>query len=276
MSYLTLNEINSNEKYAPIGYEKQFKQRIIKDTCMNELNSFFSNPFLLKSKIIEDSTTELGRFKVEEQRWKNNTNFYDGQHLELEDFKYNKISTSDFKIVIDHLRKKIKKSDIWNFQDERELKYIPRVELLYKYVDKKTNEMEITYKLTGSLIVPKYTLLKDFKGGRNNLKPSNFKFERNLESCIRAFNIIQKCFKVMDSSKLEYYSRWFNMKPFQQFEENGFEILYARKGYSIDGKRLPSFNRGSCYGLKRSLKINNIKQKGLTKKDDMIRALMKI
>ena len=28
MSYLTLNEINSNEKYAPIGYEKQFIKRV--------------------------------------------------------------------------------------------------------------------------------------------------------------------------------------------------------------------------------------------------------
>ena len=54
------------------------------------------------------------------------------------------------------------------------------------------------------------------------------------------------------------------------------EVFFARKGYAIDGKRLPSFNRGSVYGLRLSLKLNNIKQKGLTKKDDMIKVLMKL
>jgi len=80
----------------------------------------------------------------------------------------------------------------------------------------------------------------------------------------------------MQESKRDYYTTYFTNKPFFQFEECGIEVLYARKGYSIDGKRLPSFNRGSVYGLKYSLKQNKIKQMGLTKKDDIIKVLMKI
>lgn len=97
-----------------------------------------------------------------------------------------------------------------------------------------------------------------------------------LQNVVNCFNIIRKEFKLIQEQNREYYSRWFTSKPFTAFEETGIEVLYARRGYSIDGKRMPSFNRGSVYGLKHSLKLNKIKQKGLSKKDDIIKALLKL
>ena len=97
-----------------------------------------------------------------------------------------------------------------------------------------------------------------------------------LSNHYNCFNIIKKEFKLIEESKRNFYNKYFTFKPFTAFEECGIEVLYARKGYAIDGKRLPSFNRGSVYGLKKSLRQNNIKQKGLSKKDDIIKVLLKI
>lgn len=97
-----------------------------------------------------------------------------------------------------------------------------------------------------------------------------------LSNHYNCFNIITKQFKLMEEKKRSFYKKYFTNKAFTAFEECGIEVLYARKGYAIDGKRLPSFNRGSVYGLKSSLRQNKIKQKGLSKKDDIIKALLKI
>ena len=97
-----------------------------------------------------------------------------------------------------------------------------------------------------------------------------------LSTHYNCFNIIKKEFKLMEESKRNFYTKYFTTKPFTAFEECGIEVLYARKGYALDGKRLPSFNRGSVYGLKNSLRENKIKQKGLSKKDDIIKVLLKI
>ena len=97
----------------------------------------------------------------------------------------------------------------------------------------------------------------------------------SIKSC---FNIIEKEFKVLQITKKDFYTKYFTYEPFLPYEECGIEIMYARKGYAIDGKRLPNFNRGSVYGLKHSIKENNIKMKevGGTKKDDLIKFLMKL
>ena len=124
-----------------------------------------------------------------------------------------------------------------------------------------------------TLYADKYKRLSDF--GSYDL-PRVFHKDSPLTNVVRCFNVISKEFKLMEESKRDYYSKWFSKTPFIAFEECGIEVFYARKGYAIDGKRMPSFNRGSVYGLKQSLKENKIKQKGLSKKDDIIKVLLKL
>ena len=99
-----------------------------------------------------------------------------------------------------------------------------------------------------------------------------------LYSVKNCFNIIQKEFKILQVEKKDFYSRYYTYKPFEPYEECGIEVMYARKGYAVDGKRLPNFNRGSVFGLRQSIKENNIKMKdvGGNKKDDLIKFLIKL
>jgi hypothetical protein len=126
----------------------------------------------------------------------------------------------------------------------------------------------------------KYSLIKELKkeDGFNLLAYQyNDDIDKGgIHKYIKSFNIIEKEFKLMSESKRDTYKRYFHKRPFECFEETGFEFLYARNGYSIDGKRLPNFNRGAVWNLKEALKMNKIPLKGLTKKDDIIKALMKI
>ena len=118
--------------------------------------------------------------------------------------------------------------------------------------------------------------LYDFQSNYNS---HTHEQSEGLETNLWCFNVIQKEFKLLQESKRDFYTRYFTTKPFTAFEECGIEVLYARKGYAIDGKRLPNFNRGSVYGLKHSVKLNNLKLKdvgGSGKKDDLIKFLLKL
>jgi hypothetical protein len=135
--------------------------------------------------------------------------------------------------------------------------------------------------------VPDSTFMKNIKHEDQHLHFQLMRFHKQddsskLLSIKLCFNIIQKQFKVLQVTKKDFYIRYFTWQPFLPYEECGIEVLYARKGYSIDGKRLPNFNRGSVYGLKQSVLENNFKMKdvkaihGNTKKDDLIKFLMKL
>jgi hypothetical protein len=143
------------------------------------------------------------------------------------------------------------------------------------------------FKLNVSLVYPKGIEMKNIKHEDQHLHFQLMRFHKQddsskLLSIKLCFNIIQKQFKVLQVTKKDFYIRYFTWQPFLPYEECGIEVLYARKGYSIDGKRLPNFNRGSVYGLKQSVLENNFKMKdvkaihGNTKKDDLIKFLMKL
>ena len=277
MTYLTIDEINNNPIYAP--YPPFLRGKIMDD--------FIQSPVLLADKNVGKSST-----------WTTHT--FKLPDTELPGF--GNIKNQDHKIYnVPHIQLMILREYSTNLQrfDEvaSQLKLDGEVTIVngHKRTHHSTCDLEVSFTTTavshqvpdeycddGRVFSMKWVHEPGFKI-RINIKSwttlsrgspwvkTNF---NRLDDITEFFNVIEKEYKIMEEKKRDYYSRYFTKKPFFAFEETGIEVLFARKGYSIDGKRLPSFNRGSVWNLKQSLKENGIKQKGLTKKDDIIKALM--
>ncbi len=244
-----------------IFFDKEYIDKLIKEEknlLINELKAFNKRPFYLVRK--------------------EKLSYFTEKHLLMND------------------KTEEEKEEILKFIDNKENLTFEALEVFFmKYSESyrnwdKGDFMKMKKNLKSNQI---YKVRIETETFRSQLKRLNFIFEiydvyhkgDDLETwllynrCLNSdcFNVIEKEFKLRQESKRDYYTRYFTKKPFFQFEECGIEVLYARKGYAIDGKKLPSFNRGSNWALKESLKDNNIKGRAkLTKKDDMIKALIKL
>tara|TARA_R110001606_G_scaffold90692_5_gene202585 strand:- start:4320 stop:5150 length:831 start_codon:yes stop_codon:yes gene_type:complete len=276
MAFITLTEINTNPIYQPP------KEWLVNYKISKMIEDFFKNPILLKSKSkISHSIKFSGKVILNEEEYIkiNESGYYEKhkEHYHLfydmlkklnpkeqenilneieEETTENKTTKTTSKCFIIIYKKKIVNSDI------------------IRYVCEFNAKITVTFK--------KYSLIeellknREFKYGFSNFCYESYIKQGGLNKYINSFNIIEKDFKLMSENKRDTYKRYFHSKPFECFEETGIEFLYARSGYSIDGKRLPNFNRGAVWNLKNALKMNKIPLKGLTKKDDIIKALMKI
>ena len=267
--------IISREQPPAIFFDDEYINQLIveeKQLVINELKTFHKNPFYLKTndKHISSTTRFSVYVNIEKKDEFNNLYCYENTTTEKVKELYNLYNVKSETSYYDNFDEFIKET---HNKDLYVVKY--RFEFANTYTKKEgSKETEFAiYHLYKEI----YHYCKKGSKLRTNSDIETYKYSTDKFTLNpRCFNIIDKEFKLMQESKRDYYTTYFTNKPFFQFEECGIEVLYARKGYSIDGKRLPSFNRGSVYGLKYSLKQNKIKQMGLTKKDDIIKVLMKI
>lgn len=276
MPYTTIEKINSNPELAPIDDKENFIKRINANKCASMMIDFIYNPYLLTHKEENYITYWSGenRIHIDEETYENllpAIKVFEG--------------TRDTPILPEEYLDLINnKKDVEKYENKVEesgsyykIKYVYGLDK-----DKWYKPERVDYILSiGIRIIrhyPKYTRLNLIKNSQLSIKSwSCIGEEKFLPKVVDCFKVIEKEFKLIQEEKRGYYKRYFTTKPFEAFEECGIEVLYAKKGYAIDGKRLPNFNRGSVWGLKHSLKQNNIKLKDVgTKKDDLIKYLMKL
>ena len=244
------------------------KETTIKmDILIKDLESWFKNPYLLYNHTERIMTTRLfNLFKISDKP--DNIFHYKGQDFNFEDPTHRALYEK-YCQKYDRERVENRMKDLYDegkYKKYSSNSYTLKLKKVEKWDDSREFELETfgTWKKGTSLQIVN-------KNGFKCCSGNSF-----LSTVFGSFNIITKEFKLMEINKRNYYQKFFSIIPFTAFEECGIEVIYARKGYSIDGKRLPSFNRGSIFGLKKSLRENKIKLKGLTKKDDMIKALLKL
>lgn len=262
----SLAEINSSPVFAPIGHETEFIARINKDQVMKDLLGWFKDPYMLstiKKQSGGMSGGGMGLFNFE-------THLHRGAEFSLED-------PENRKIFDKHVNPKEKQRILDGLKDGVDHYGVKTTHTLHidrRYHDQFNKVDVVGLEIKTTRIAQKGEKLSKYE--KAHLLPFVSHKDSPLSHVVKCFNIVEKEFKLVQESKRDFYRKYFTTKPFFAFEETGIEVFFARKGYAIDGKRLPSFNRGSVYGLRLSLKLNNIKQKGLTKKDDMIKVLMKL
>ena len=261
----TIEEINSNPIFKPPAY---MLNGIGKHPAAKMIKKWFKNPYLFYGYQTSIGQTfafplrDIGK-SVDKKVFR-----YEGQLFEMDDEEHKRVYE---KYVTQYHKERFEETL------KEENGFLKRNDSNYSFTwydieltNKRWDDYDFTFKLYGKY--KKGTLLKDTDIYKNidvdNKSP--------LKKYAKCFNIIEKEFKLISERKRDFYKKYFTYKAFTAFEECGIEVLYAKKGYSIDGKRLPSFNRGSVDGLKKSLKENKIKQKGITKKDDIIKVLLKL
>ena len=298
MTFTTLYEINSNAQYAPIDFQSDFIQRINANKNTSSISKWFSQPSLLKPKTIDcNGGCGGGRtIDIDKDDYKRfQTSHRDELPLSDKDELYllNKYDVNkEVKEMIEERNTQHNKIIGNNFKQQYIISYHTEYTRTY-YTNELVEEGKIIFSIKTSVILPKGTTTKQIDQHNKNKEDFSYHinthnlFKENktngthselLDDKLWCFNIIRKEFKLLEESKRDFYTKYFSTKPFTAFEECGIEVFYARKGYAIDGKRLPNFNRGSVYGLKHSVKENNFKMKdvGGTKKDDLIKFLMKL
>ena len=315
MPYLSLDQINSNPIFAPCdeNMKEDFFRRINANNCASVIKSFFTNPCTLTGKILNGCSSSGGgrKLKLTKEEY-NKLHFYENERYETRRFPLE----FEYLLTPENIKKKSLQGlnpdcllDMLKERDERNIIHsngvknicdlFYRVEKKERWV-KRNNEQKnevtgyyINFELRFSTYIPRGFTEDDVNKHNQSMKnlkntissyglfikniPRDADCLEHLKNALWCFNIIQKEFKLLQESKRDFYRKYFTTKPFTAFEECGIEVFYARKGYAIDGKRLPNFNRGSVYGLKNSLKLNNIKLKDVgSKKDDLIKYLMKL
>lgn len=278
MTYTTIEEINTNPIYQPPS------EWLINYKISTMIKDFFLNPTLLSSKEIKGYGHQWGHefnlkiTKEERDEIFGDTycNNYKEYHGEFENFM-KRLNPENQKIMLEEIEQAkcetpLTRSNIRLYNTFRGV---------YCHKLKRETAYIVSFSMAIQTIYKRYSLIKELEKISQFNYPNIYKYEYDIKKgginkYIPSFTIIEKDFKLMSESKRDTYKRYFHTRPFECFEETGFEFLYARSGYSIDKKRLPNFNRGAVWNLKQALKMNKIPLKGLTKKDDIIKALMKI
>ncbi len=306
-----ISAFNANPLNAPIDDAEGFLQRINANECSSIVKSFFSNPCTLVVNEQDNGSISGGGkcLRINDEQYKQLyfSKTYTHQTIKLpikyehlltlENIKKNYIDRDNVIALVDM----IKTRDAGNVIHANGIKSICDVFYTLQR-DRKWNtetkqfeyyNASIHFSLHFKNEIPKGLTKDDIKTHNDKVSYRQkistyqlFSINSALSECsekLRAvewcFKIIQKEFKLLQESKRDYYTKYFTSTPFTAFEECGIEVFYARKGYAIDGKRLPNFNRGSVYGLKHSIRQNNLKLKdvgGSGKKDDLIKFLMKL
>jgi hypothetical protein len=317
MTFTAISEINSNAQYAPLDFQDDFNKRINSNKTAFFISRWFSNPTLLKSKEQKLGSNTHGQIELDLDDAKLFKTYSSGNDREYKPLTADNIEYLSNKYDLDQRVKNYiqaqdeinSSSNKWNIKRLRTISYTLHSDKYFKTNEKGLHSTTIKYVLrlqhTTRAILPIGLSLRDIYDYNDSLLSSE-KFSNSIEKisnksinkkCMEynrhnnnkihseslddklwCFNIITKEFKLLEESKRDYYKKYFTTKPFTAFEECGIEVFYARKGYAIDGKRLPNFNRGSVYGLKYSIKENNFRMKdvGGSKKDDLIRFLLKL
>ena len=259
----SITEINTNPIFHPPAF---LLNGIAEHPTATMLKEFIKNPYILYNHTEKIMTTTLFRLnKAKDQP--DNIFYYEGQNFEWDNPTHKALYDKYFHSPTCKIRIEKEMKNLYDGYGTRQYatnSYTLKIGDIWRSnLDVQLTTFGTWKKGTSLKIATKY----DSRTEKEN------SFLSNHYNC---FNIIKKEFKLMEENKRSFYNKYFTTAPFTAFEECGIEVLYARKGYAIDGKRLPSFNRGSVYGLKNSLRRNKIKQKGLSKKDDIIKVLLKI